>query len=170
MRHLFAWDADAGVADAKLHRPLMGLQTHFDGALQSELEGVRHEVEDDLLPHVAVDVDRLLRGRAIHLQREAGPLARRAEAAGELPREHAEIDWLEARAHAPRLETGEVQQGVDELQQPQAVAERGVDPLALLDGKRRLAVGERILEGSYHERERRAKFVAHIAEESRLGA
>jgi hypothetical protein len=41
------------------HRPVRRAQADGDLALERELERVGQEVEDDLLPHVAVDEDRL---------------------------------------------------------------------------------------------------------------
>ena len=57
-------DADAGVADRQLdaHRRRASA-ADCDLALEGELEGVGEQVEDDLLPHVAVDVDGLRQRR-----------------------------------------------------------------------------------------------------------
>ncbi|TKW73942.1 MAG: hypothetical protein DI543_25610, partial [Bradyrhizobium icense] len=37
----------------------VGFEPDLHGALHREFEGVRQQVEDDLFPHVTVDVDRL---------------------------------------------------------------------------------------------------------------
>ena len=79
VRQLLGGNAGAGVAHRQLdaHCPVL---PHGDGdlALERELERVREQVEDDLLPHVAVDVDRLGERRAVDDQRRARP-ARSAE-------------------------------------------------------------------------------------------
>ena len=46
-----------------------GCDTDRDLALERELEGVREQIEDDLLPHVAVDIDRLRQRRASTISR-----------------------------------------------------------------------------------------------------
>ena len=62
-RQLGRGDADAGVAHRELDAaPSAAPQRDRDLALEGELEGVGEQVQDDLLPHLAVDVDRL--GRA----------------------------------------------------------------------------------------------------------
>ena len=67
-------DADAGVADHQVdRRRRRSAQLDGDRALEGELEGVRQQVEDDLLPHVAVDVDGLAGRRAAHVERQPAP-------------------------------------------------------------------------------------------------
>jgi len=55
-------------------------------AAKGELEGVRQQVEDDLLPHAQVDVDGFWEGRALDPQCHTGLLERRSELAGEVRR------------------------------------------------------------------------------------
>ena len=85
-----------------------------DAAVERELERVRQEVEDDLLPHLAVDDDGSSQRRAVDREREPGPLDRRAERARELARQRREIGRLVARLHAAGLDAREVEQRVDE--------------------------------------------------------
>ena len=80
-RQLALGDAAAGVAHRQLGRPAaVAAQRDRDPALERELEGVGEEVEDDLLPHLAVDVDRLRQRRAVDGEPQARALAGRAEA------------------------------------------------------------------------------------------
>ena len=60
-RQLGLWNSNAGVADSQLRAPPIGCDPHIDRnfSLEGELEGVRDKIEDDLLPHVAIDIDRL---------------------------------------------------------------------------------------------------------------
>ena len=51
-------DADPGVSHAELDVSVGRRHRHPDRALERELERVRQQIEDDLLPHLAVDVDR----------------------------------------------------------------------------------------------------------------
>ena len=103
--------------------------------LEGELDGVGEQVEDDLLPHVPVDVHRLAQRRAVDRRVEAGPLARpsgRRWPARAVTRR--EVDRLEPRLDPAGLEPGEVEQGVDQLAQPQGVA---LDDLELFAQPRR---------------------------------
>jgi len=59
-RKVFGGDSRSGVPDREL-RPAVHLpQPDLDPSFERELERVREEVEDDLLPHVAIDVDGFL--------------------------------------------------------------------------------------------------------------
>ena len=59
-RQFVLGNADAGIPHRKLHHRFVPgeLQRHRDLAVESVFEGIRYEVQDDLLPHVAVDMDR----------------------------------------------------------------------------------------------------------------
>ena len=127
-------NADAGVADRSSTRSPRSAQRHADLALEGELEGVGEQVEDDLLPHVAVDVDRLRRGPQSTTS-QARLLEGGAEHAGQLGGERREVGRLVARLDAAGLDAREVEQRVDELEQPQAVAVRDVKRLATSAGR-----------------------------------
>ena len=51
-------DADPGVSHAELDVSVGRRHRYPDRALERELERVREQIEDDLFPHLAVDVDR----------------------------------------------------------------------------------------------------------------
>src|SRR5262245_50991334 len=55
VRQLFRRDSDAGVPDLELGAVFDGPEADRDLALVRELQGVGDQVQDDLLPHVAVD-------------------------------------------------------------------------------------------------------------------
>ena len=107
-RQLGRGDADAGVARRSARpRGLRSAERDRDPALEGELEGVGEQVEDDLLPHVAVDVDRL--GRAAGSRpRSASPARSTAERklAGQLGGERGEIGRLVARLRPGRPRCG----------------------------------------------------------------
>jgi hypothetical protein len=90
--------------------------------LEGELQRIGQKVEDDLLPHVAVDMDGRRQRRTIDPQAEAGAVDGRTEGRGQLGGEAAEIDRLEARLGLAGFDAGEIEQRVDELQQPNAIA------------------------------------------------
>ena len=77
---------------------------------------------------------------------------------------------LEPRLGPAGLEPGEVEQRVDQLQQPPAVALDQLEPRAL--GRRAagdVGVGERVLDRAEQQGQRRAELVADVGEERRLG-
>ena len=151
------------------HARLGGGDPHPDRALHRELHGVREQVEHDLGPEVAVDVHRL--GKGFDLDDEAEPeaLDGRLEHAGELAGVVPEVDRLEARLDPPGLQPGEVQQGVDQLEQPLPVAEDHLHPLPLPVGQRVGRFAEGVLGRPQQQRQRGAELVADVHEEVGLG-
>ena len=87
-RQLVLRDADAGVRDRQLDAvAARRAASRAIAAVERELERVRQQVEDDLLPHVAVDEDRLAQRRARRPAKlEPAALDRRAEARSPGPR------------------------------------------------------------------------------------
>ncbi len=83
---------------------------------------LRQQVEDHLLPHVAVDVDRFVQRGAVDVELQPGPVDGRPEDAGQLGGDGREVDRLVAGLRAAGLDAGEVQQRVDQLGEPQSVA------------------------------------------------
>ena len=80
-------------------------------------------------------IDRLGQRRAVHRQLQPGPLAGRAEVAGQLRGQRGQVGRLVDRPDPAGLDAGEVEQGVDQLQQPQAVAMGDLQPLAMPRGR-----------------------------------
>jgi hypothetical protein len=118
-RDLVRGDAGAGVAHRELGGGARLAQRDGDLARERELERVRDEIEDDLLPHPAVDIGRLRERGTIDHEPHARTLDRRAEHAGELGRERRKVDTLIRRFDAARLDAREIEQRVDELEQAQ---------------------------------------------------
>jgi hypothetical protein len=46
----------------------------FDGARKRELQRVRKQVKNNFLPHIAIDVDRLVEGRAVDDVKKSRPV------------------------------------------------------------------------------------------------
>ncbi len=170
-RQFVGGNADPGILHAQLDgaavRP--GLHLDLDLAVERELEGIGQEIEDDLFPHVAIDIDGLGERGAIDTQAKPGLLHRRAEIRRKLGGQRGKIDRLERRLHASRLDSGKVEQRVDELEQAQSVAMRDLDEMPMVGTVRRRS-GQRLLERPEHQGQRRAELVADIGEERRLGA
>jgi hypothetical protein len=92
-----------------------------DRAVERELEGVRQQVEDDLLPHLAIDVDRL--GSGGQSTTSSGRRARSPSGRRSPDRRSARRGRSARNAcGAAGLDAREVEQRVDQLQQPQLVA------------------------------------------------
>ena len=165
-RQLGLRDPDAGVLD--LQDEALGLlpEPHRDLSPVRELERVRDEVRDDLLPHVAVDPRRLRQRRTVDRQAHAQLVRRGLEHPGQLPREPRDIERRVPRMQASGLEAGEIQESVHELEQAQRAGVRQVQARPVY--RRQRGVRERVLQRPEHQRQRSAKLVADVAEEGRL--
>ena len=87
VRQLLGGDARSRVAHAQLGLVLSPVQGDLDLALEGELERVRDQIEDDLLPLRAIDVDGLGKRRAFHDELQPGALNERVELARKLGRQ-----------------------------------------------------------------------------------
>ena len=96
-------------------------QGDFDASVERELEGVREQIENDFLPHVAVDEDRLGQWQTIHLELQARLLACRAEIARQFCRKSAQVGRLIRSLHPSGLDTGKVEQRIHEFLKPQTI-------------------------------------------------
>src|ERR1700729_391851 len=74
-------NAGPSVHDLEVRVVVHHVEAHGDGALERELEGVREKVQDNLLPHVAIDMNGFGQGGAIDDEPEPCPLDRRTKAA-----------------------------------------------------------------------------------------
>src|SRR6267143_2915706 len=70
-----------GVLHGKLDVLCITSERDANAPCKGMLEGVGEQVEDDFLPHVSVDIDRLCKRRALDGERQAPFLCRRAEEA-----------------------------------------------------------------------------------------
>ena len=161
-------DAGPGVADGQLRRDAGGSEADGDRPLEGELEGVGGEVQDDLLPHVTVHVNRLRQRWAVHDQTQPGLLAGGAEVAGQLRCQRRQVGRLVNRLHPAGLDPREVQEGVDQLQEPQAATVRRLQPLALPARQGLGGVGERVLDRAQDQGQRSAELVRGVGEEGGL--
>src|SRR6202008_3267866 len=92
-----------------------------------KLEGVGKQVENDLFPHLPIEVDRLIECLAVDLERNSGALDGGAEVARKITGRGREIRRLVASLHPPRLDAREVEQAVDELLQSERIALRHLE-------------------------------------------
>ena len=134
-RQFLPGNSQSGVSHAQLDAAVVGglAQRNLDLAFEGVLERVRDQIEDDLLPHVAVNEGRLRQWSAIDQVAQAGLVHRRLKRAGEVGGVGGEVDRLVERLNPARLEAREIEQRVDELQEPQTIAIHQVNP-SPLDG------------------------------------
>src|SRR5437867_8028687 len=139
-------DAHSSVREDEIHVLAAPAQRHRDPPLEGMLEGVREKVEDDLLPHLRVNMDRRGQAWAVDHQGQPSLLDRRAKHRCELSRVGGQIDGLEAGLDTPCLDAGEVEKGIDQLEKSEAVAMSGLEPLAASLRERALALRQLVLE------------------------
>ena len=162
-------NAHSGVFDDKLDGAVRcRSELDPDLALEGELERVGEKIEDELFPHVPVDVDGLVEGGAGDDEPQSGLVHGRAEVGGELGRESRQIRRLVARLYAPGLDAREVQQHVDELQEPQRVAMRHLDETTRLRRVVAIRSRQQLLERAQHQGQRGAELVTDVGEEGRF--
>ena len=90
-------------------------------AVKCRLESIGEEIEYDLFPHFAINVDRLGNGRAFDDQLQPGAFNRGTEYAGELRGEEGKIRWLVGGLHAAHFDANEIEQAVYQLEQAQGI-------------------------------------------------
>jgi len=116
VRQFFCGDADAGVADGEFDGTPDGMEADVDAAFEGEFEGVGDEVEDDFLPHLAIDKDGFGKLRTIELESDAGFFGGGAKDAGEFGGDCGKVGGLENSLGAAGLNAREIEKGVDETE------------------------------------------------------
>ncbi len=138
--------------------------------MQSELEGVGKEIEDDFLPHIAIDEHGFRERVAGDGETHAGTFNGRAKDSGDFGGEGSQVGWLVGGFHAAGFDAREIEEGVDQFEETKAVA---MDELQLLLIRRRWqagVAGEHVRHRTKHESQRSAKFMTDVTEECGLGA
>ena len=169
-RQLGRGDARPGVDDLENRTRVAAAQADRDAPLEGELERVGDEVEDDLLPHLPIDVDGLGERRAVDDQLEPPALRRRSEAGRQIGGQRGQVHRDVARLNPARLDAREVEQRVDQLLQAPRAPPGDLEPLALGVAERFVRILQQVFDGSGDERERGPQLVADVAEERRLRA
>ena len=158
-------NAHAGVAHAEFHHARTLEKRQVDRTVERELQGVREKVQDDLLPHLPVHVDRLRQRWAVDHEFQAGAHERRPERAGDVGRELGQVGGHVARVQAPGFNARELEERVDQLEQAQLVAIHDLQGFALERPVRRC---QGFLGRPEDQRQGRAELVTDVAEEHRL--
>src|SRR5579872_6399730 len=76
-------DADSCVANTKLGHVSNAMDSDRDLALKGEFERVGDQIQNNLLPHIAIDVDRFPEVGAIYSQAQSSFIGGRTEYAGQ---------------------------------------------------------------------------------------
>ncbi len=108
-------------------------------------------------------MERLGERRTVDVEREASLLDGGSETTRKVSRQARQVGRLVRCIRPPRLDPGEIEQGVHELEETQRVSVKEIDALAFVRVARWLR--PHFVDGAQHEGERRAKFVAYVAEE-----
>ncbi|HEU4403828.1 MAG TPA: hypothetical protein VFS43_00835 [Polyangiaceae bacterium] len=168
VRQLARRDAHARVAHHQLDvlRQRAQLDRHL--AREGELERVREQVRHDLFPHARVDPHGLGQFRAVDPQPEPRALGGAAEQARDVGRERGEVDRLEVGAQPAGFDLRDVEQRVDEGQEPAGVARGRLDLAREPRGQLGAPSGE-LVERGEQQGEGRAELVADVREELGLG-
>ena len=103
-------NADAGVAHRQPRRAIEFAQRHADLALEGELERVGNQVENDLLPHVAIDIGDLTERRRIDRQTQPGLVRGRPERRCQIGGQRREIRGQIAGLRPAGLDPREIEQ------------------------------------------------------------
>ena len=130
-------DADAGVRDGQLGRRVDASQRHGDLAVEGELDRVREQVQDDLLPRVPIDVHRVVECRAVDAQAKPRALHDRSEHARDVAGLTREVGWRVGRFDTAGVDLREVDQRVDQPGEPPRVARGDLDELSRAGLRRR---------------------------------
>ena len=90
VRQLRFRNTGAGILDGQLGLPFPRIESNGYTAGEGKLQGVRKKIQNNFLPHLAVNIDGLGKRLTIDLESQTGPLHRRAEIGrkifGESPR------------------------------------------------------------------------------------
>ncbi len=120
--HGFGRNTDTGIAHDQIRNTLTLANGDADGAFKCKLKRIGKEIEDDLLPHVAIDVRWLIERRTIDVQNQPRPLGRRAKRTRQFGRKGGQVGRFIARLHPSGFNAGKIEQAVDKTQQAQPVA------------------------------------------------
>src|SRR5579871_295951 len=166
----FRRNSDSGITHAKLGKISDAFETDFNLSLEGELEGVGDKVENDLLPHVAVDAHGFAKVGTVDNQFEPRLLGGRPIIAEKLRGKAGKIRGLIHGLVTAGLDAGKIEQSVDEAQEPGAISAHQLELFFCAGRKVRLAAREQVFERAEHQGERRAELVADVTEERGLGA
>src|SRR4030095_2904014 len=145
------------------------MESDGDFSFKGELEGIRYEVEDDLLPHLMVDVGRLGKWRAVNHETETRFVGGRLKCTDQFLGKVSDVCGCIRRSHSTSFNLGEIEESVDEFQQPQSIVTSQLQALPLLLRKGLLCVAESVFDGPQQQSERCPELMTDVTEERGLG-
>ena len=167
LRQRFRRNAGTGIRDQQFGACVYRAQLDAYFALQRVLECVRQQIQDDLFPHLPIDKVRFRKGVTRDGKANARALHGGTKDTRQLLRQGGKIGRHEMRLRASCLNTREIEQGIDEPQQPQRIAVGTVKRLAAQPLRRVLL---RLLYRTQQQRERGPEFMRDVGEEGGLRA
>ncbi len=105
MRDLFFRDADSRVGNRELRLTAALFQRNLYRALKREFQCVRKQVQDDFLPHLAIDIHGLRKRFAADAEVKTGSFHGRTEVRGQVRGKAGQLCWLVNALHPPRLDS-----------------------------------------------------------------
>ena len=162
-------DADAGVAHGEQGLPGVVFAHGHDNraAGGGELEGVREQVEDDGFQLLGVEDVGERRGLRDKVKGEVARSGQRLERGQALAEEGYEVVVVGLERERAGVKFGEVEELVDQAEEPVAVAAGAFEVRAGLV-ERGEAVLEDVVERAEGERQRRAELMGDVGQETRL--
>ncbi len=124
-------DAGPGVAHGQAGAISASFKSHFDFALEGELEGIGKKIQDDLLPHIVVHADRLAQVIDLDLEAQTGLFDGGSKDARQVRRQARQIREAVGGIDPAGLDAREVEQGVHQLQKPPRISVDAFLPLSL---------------------------------------
>src|SRR5215470_848598 len=166
----FVGYAGAGVAYDDLCGRCVRVETHFNANLpgERELECVGEQVEDDLLKHVTVDMDVRRQRWTVHPQSQPSLVERGPKGRSKLGSKGRYVHRLVSSLQPSRLNAGEIQQRVDELEQAQRVTMGDANELTPLRTRLVARFGKNFLKRRQHESDRRAELMTDVGKKQGL--
>ena len=161
-------NAHACIAHFEQRVSVRPLQAHCHPAGQRELECVGKEVQNDLFPHLPVDVDPLVELFAIHAEGETRFFHRRPKRAGEIPCQRCQVGLFVRGLRPARLDPREIQEPVDEFVQTRCIALRELQAFPRVLWKAGICYC--LLQGPEQQRQWRAELVTDVREKRGLRA
>src|SRR5687767_10547588 len=168
--HFFRRNTNTRIPNVKHRQVTVPPDGDRDLALEREFEGVRQQIENDLFPHVAVNVDRLVERWTLDDELEPGALDGGAKCAREIYGNRREIDRRVYGLQAPRFNPREIEEDVHEAHQSHCVAVNHLKVLTPRSGQGLSGICQLIFKRTEKKRQRSTKLVAHVAEERGFGA
>jgi hypothetical protein len=140
----------SGIGDCKFGEVRHRAQCYANLTLERKFEGVGKEVENNLLPHVTVDIYRIGDSGAVHNKGQSCAFNRGAEHTRKVGRQRRQVHRLIGCFDAAGLDPGEIQEAVHEFVQPLAIATGYLETFTILGPQ--FVFPQDVIERTHHQR------------------